>query len=208
MTQVKICGITNLRDALTASMSGADMIGFNFYAKSPRFITPSDVRAISGDLPARVKKVGVFVNERIVRIFEVAQIAGLDAIQLHGDESAEFVDEVRAGTGLAVIKAIRVSSGSFDSCLLSANGDPILLDTFSDIDFGGTGKTCDWKTAARISSIRRVLLAGGLGFDNVSEAIKVVKPFAVDACSRLEISPGKKDSKLVKTFIANAKNAV
>jgi phosphoribosylanthranilate isomerase len=208
MTQVKICGITNLEDALTASLSGADMIGFNFYAKSPRFITPSDVRAITGDLPAGVKKVGVFVNERIVRIFEVAEMAGLDVIQLHGDESAEFVDEVRAETGLVVIKAIRVSSDGFDSGLLSANGNPILLDAFSGIDFGGTGKTCDWKTAAKISSICRILLAGGLGPENVSEAIKVVKPFAVDACSRLESSPGKKDSKLVKTFIANAKNAV
>src|SRR5215216_1207849 len=118
MTLVKICGITKLEDAIAASRFGADMLGFNFYEKSPRFIRPEDARAIVEKLPAGIGKVGVFVDDSIDRILDVVEIAGLDAIQLHGDEPPEFVDEIRTKTGLEIIKAIRLAPEGFDRSIL------------------------------------------------------------------------------------------
>ena len=209
MTKVKICGITNLEDARHAVECGADALGFNFYKKSPRYITAKTAAAIIARLPDGVEMIGVFVNEEIDRTIDTAGIAGLDAIQLHGDETPEFVSEIAAKTGLAVIKALRVSPTFDISDVAKYETDAILLDAFSVNQHGGTGKVFDWEIARAISETgRKLYLAGGLSTENVADAIMAVRPYAVDASSLLEISPGRKDHDKVAAFIAAAKETI
>lgn len=209
MTKVKICGITNYDDALLAVKYGVDELGFNFYAKSPRYVTPEMAGKMIHDLPSRIGKVGVFVNEDVDNIANIAEQCGLTAIQLHGDEDPPSVDAVRSRTRLFVIKALRVGP-DFDVTQASSYGaEAILLDAYSTIERGGTGETFDWTIARTIVNAGlSVYLAGGLSADNVAYAIEQVRPFAVDACSKLELSPGKKDAKQMKTFIAAVKNSI
>ena len=209
MTKVKICGITNLEDARHAVECGADALGFNFYEKSPRYITAKTAAAIIARLPDGVEMIGVFVNEEIDRTIDTAGIAGLDAIQLHGDETPEFVSEIAAKTGLAVIKALRVSPTFDISDVAKYETDAILLDAFSVNQHGGTGKVFDWEIARAISETgRKLYLAGGLSTENVADAIMAVRPYAVDASSLLEISLGRKDHDKVAAFIAAAKETI
>ena len=194
---VKICGITNREDALAAVEGGAAALGFNFYPKSPRYIAPKDAARLAEGLPASVLKVGVFVNEPAGRIKEIAALAGLDVAQLHGDE--------RPGTlpqNLRVWKAFRVDS-SLEPALLDAYpAEAFLLDTPSAGLFGGTGLTFDWTLAKGTG--RRIILAGGLDASNVREAIRTARPWGVDASSRLESAPGRKDHKKMIEFIQAA----
>jgi phosphoribosylanthranilate isomerase len=206
MTKVKICGITNLKDALVAIDAGAFALGFNFYSRSPRYIDPTAARNIVDALPEGVMCVGVFVNEsKPETVAQVADQAGVAAIQLHGDESTEYC---RAFQDRFIIKALRVDSNFTPERAIEFKTQAILLDAFSPVAFGGTGHTVDWSLAQKTRAlIPKLFLAGGLTPENVGEAISVVRPYAVDACSCLESSPGQKDATLTRAFVANALNA-
>jgi phosphoribosylanthranilate isomerase len=204
MTKVKICGITNLEDALLSAKFGADALGFNFYEKSPRYIAPENVREIIEHLPEKVLKVGVFVNESLDKIVEIAETAKLDALQLHGEETPEFARELKQKTNLEIIKAFRVSPDFAPEYVLKYETDAILLDAYSPKEHGGTGETFDWEIAKKVQEIfPKMYLAGGLSHENVNRAIGEVKPFAVDACSCLELKKGKKDKINLINFICN-----
>src|SRR3982751_2612534 len=192
MTRIKICGITNMRDALAAMGYGADEIGLNFYPRSPRYITVECALRISDEAGPAMRRVGVFVNESPRKIVEIANRAGLNAIQLHGDEDALFIDDLRKQTRLPIIKAVRVKPG-FDATELTTLGaDAVLLDSFSGSERGGSGKAFDWSVARNISeSVAMLYLAGGLTPENIGEAIERVKPYALDVCSGIEAEPGK-----------------
>jgi len=205
MVKIKICGITNLDDALHAVECGADALGFNFYTKSPRFISPADAQEITRQLSDGVLKVGVFVNEHADGIAETVRIAELDAVQLHGDESPAFVREVLERISCEVIKAFRVSPGFVAESVFEYGANTILVDGFSLDAHGGTGQTFDWTIAKQLSARTKLYLAGGLSGDNVRKAILDVSPYAVDACSLLESAPGKKDLQKVRRFIFEAK---
>lgn len=201
MTFIKICGITNLQDALAAVAAGADALGFNFYKPSPRYITPQAAREIVAQLPGSVLTVGVFVNEDSpAAVTNIANEAGIRALQLHGDESPDFCRELAANTH--VIKTLAVSD-SFDPKLAQAyQVDAIMLDTRDNRLRGGTGRVFDWSVAQQVSQIvPKLYLAGGLSPENVEEAINRVRPYAVDACSALEDRPGTKNQERMRAFI-------
>ncbi len=202
MTKVKICGITNLEDALVSAKFGVDALGFNFYEKSPRYILPEKAREIVEQLPEEVLKVGVFVNESLEKIIEVAETAKLDALQLHGEETPEFARELKAKTNLEIIKAFRISEDFKPEDVLRYEVDAILLDAYNRKEHGGTGETFDWEIAKKVREIfPQMYLAGGLSGENIADAIENVRPFAVDSCSLLEKEKGFKDSQKVRDFI-------
>lgn len=202
MTVVKICGITNLDDAVAAVAAGADALGFNFYKPSPRYITPLAAREIIAQLPNSVLKVGVFVNEESPEVARnIAKESGVTALQLHGDESPDYRHELAANE--YVIKALPVSH-NFDKNLVQRYElDAIMLDTKHNTLRGGTGRVFDWSIAKQINKIiPKLFLAGGLSPENVADAIESVRPYAVDACSSLEDRPGKKNDKRMRAFVA------
>lgn len=188
--KVKICGIRRLEDALVAADAGAWALGFIFHRPSPRYIAPEDAAKIIERLPGGVLPVGVFVDYPIDELNEVVRRAGLGAAQLHGAESPEYARQVEAGT---IIKVFRVGAG-FDADALETYHDCcFLLDTYRPGQPGGTGETFDWEIARRVGERAPVILAGGLGPDNIREAIRVAQPRGVDVSSRVEVSPGVKD---------------
>ena len=200
MTLVKICGITNLEDAVAAVAAGAGALGFNFYKPSPRYITPQSAREIIEQLPDSVLKVGVFVNEdspEIVR--NIANESGITALQLHGDESPEYCSEL---ADKHIIKCLSVSN-NFDKQMTERyQVDAIMLDTKHKTLRGGTGRAFDWSIAQQVAKIvPKLYLAGGLSPENVADAIKTVCPFAVDACSSLEDQPGKKNHERMRALV-------
>lgn len=208
---VKICGITNLDDALHAVSSGADELGFNFYRKSPRFIEPALAKSIIEKLDNGLFKVGVFVNESQERILEIAETAGLDAIQLHGDENHRFVHALRQQTNLYIIKAVRTASDLAIDNLLDYDVHAILIDGHSSKNvYGGSGVRADLATARDICDFMPcdIYLAGGLSPENVADAVNATRPYAVDVASGVESSPGKKDPAKVAAFIKAAKEAI
>lgn len=199
MTLVKICGITNLDDALAAVGAGADALGFNFYPRSPRYISPANAREITNQLPPSILKVGVFVNEELPSLLAIASEANLTAVQLHGDESPDYCSQLKQ---TFVIKAF----GAQDDLDLSAYAvDAIMLDTKDELLRGGTGRVFDWTIAQHadksVKSVAKLFLAGGLSPENVAEAIATVQPYAVDACSSLEETPGKKNHARMRAFV-------
>src|SRR2546430_2746040 len=206
MVRVKICGITNLEDARASIDAGAYALGFNFYPPSPRYIEPSAARRIIDQLPASILCVGVFVNlpdaEQVKRL---ASEAGVQAVQLHGDESPEYCQRLK---DLFVIKALRVNSEFEPERAARYETEAVLLDGFSPVAYGGMGQRFDWSVAMRTSQlVEKLFLAGGLDANNVAAAIKLVQPYAVDACSGLESIPGRKDIAKVRAFIAAAREA-
>lgn len=206
ITNVKICGITNFEDADFAVRAGADALGFNFFSGSPRKIEIPDAAKIASRLPAGILKVGVFVNEDIEAVLRIASLVGLDAIQLHGDESPRYVDSLRKYTSAQIIKAMRVSKDFRPEDVQAYHLDTILLDAYSAEGYGGTGETFDWEIARRVRDlIPNMYLAGGLSVDNIEEAVRRVRPYGVDACSSLEREPGVKNNLKVDTFIGLAK---
>ncbi|HEU0121152.1 MAG TPA: phosphoribosylanthranilate isomerase [Bryobacteraceae bacterium] len=196
MTVVKVCGITSVEDARAAVAAGAGALGFNFYPKSPRYVSPAEAALIAATVPAGILKVGVFVNETAARVAGIVQEAGLDVAQLHGDERPEDVP-----AGIPVWKAFRVTDSFRLEQLAEFSAEAFLLDTPTEL-YGGSGHTFDW-TRAR-GAAGRILLAGGLDESNVREAIAAAQPWGVDACSRLESAPGKKDHGRMERFIAAA----
>ena len=202
--RVKICGVTTLEDALMCADAGADAIGLNFWNGSKRRVALERAAEIAHALPAHVLKVGVFVDAPRAEIVHAIEAAGLDAIQLHGDESP---DDCR-GFAVQVIKAIRISdSGQSPRALADRFAvDYVLLDAAAGAAYGGSGKIFDWRLATGVTP-GRLFLAGGLRPENVAEAVRIASPFAVDTASGVEIAPGKKDSRRVREFIDNAKHA-
>jgi phosphoribosylanthranilate isomerase len=207
MTKVKICGITNLEDALLSAKFGADALGFNFYEESPRYITPEKARDIIEKLPAEVLKVGVFVNESLDRIVKIAATAKLNALQLHGEETPEFAAELKAKTNLEIIKAFRVSPEFQPEDVLQYETDAILLDAYNPKEHGGTGETFDWEIARKVQELfPKMYLAGGISKENVINAVRIVLPFGVDICSSVEKQKGKKDGVRIKSFMQKVNN--
>ena len=205
MVRVKICGITNLDDALASVEAGAYALGFNFYPESPRYIEPFRAHRIIEQLPTTVMKVGVFVNEPRKNVERIANDANLDAVQLHGDESDSYCRELK---NLFVIKAFRVNDDFQPDQVRQHAVDAVLLDGFNPRGYGGNGQSFDWSIALRVrSSVTKLFLAGGLNENNVAAAIASVQPYAVDACSALERVPGVKDLARVRSFIKAAREA-
>lgn len=204
MVKVKICGITSLEDALTAVEAGADALGFVFYPLSPRHIFPEQAGDIIRRLPPFVQTIGLFVNEDPAIVNTTADQCGLDLIQLHGEETPGYCDSVRR----RIIKAFRVRNITTLDALLQYHVSGYLLDAWSPAAQGGTGQTFNWDIAAEaVKRGQRILLAGGLTPDNVADAVRQVKPYAVDVSSGVECSPGCKDADKVRTFIIQARQS-
>jgi phosphoribosylanthranilate isomerase len=195
---LKVCGITNQPDADAAIAAGATAIGFNFYPKSPRCISPEAAARISTPGALRV---GVFVNEPAPHIAEIAALAALDVAQLHGDETP-----AQYPAAIAVWKAARVSPGFDFSTLDRCPAEALLLDGPAAELYGGAGRTFDWTLAQ--NARHRIIVAGGLDASNVARAISFAQPWGVDSCSRIESSPGKKDHMKMIGFLHAAKAAL
>jgi phosphoribosylanthranilate isomerase len=198
MTFIKICGITNLNDAHAAVAAGADAVGFNFYRPSPRYIAPESAREIINTLPDSILTVGVFVNEASPdAVRAIADQAGVKAVQLHGDESPDYCRALNS-----VIKTFAVSDNFDIDQIRAYEVDAIMLDTKDNRLRGGTGRVFDWSIAQQVSQLLpKLYLAGGLSPENVSEAIAIVHPYAVDTCSALEDKPGIKNHERMRVFI-------
>jgi phosphoribosylanthranilate isomerase len=200
--KVKICGMTQLQDAVFAVEQGADAVGFIFYKKSPRAVTMKTVREIISKLPPLVDTVGVFVNESVDRVNKIADYCGLDLVQLHGEESPAFCRKIKR----RVVKAFRVKDLQSIKQLEKYPVSGFLLDTFSENLHGGTGKTFDWTLALPAKKIGPVILAGGLTPRNIRQAVSQVRPYGVDVCSGVEKSPGVKDLEKVRAFLKNIRS--
>ncbi len=202
ITKVKICGLTNYQDAAAALDMGADILGFNFYPKSPRFIKPEDVVGIINKLPAFIDLAGIFVNASINRIHETKNLCSLDWVQLHGDESPQFCRELLTHN-VKVMKALRVKDRSDIKKADDYFTDAILLDAFHPDKYGGTGLSFDWNVIGHFS--RRVFLAGGINPDNAADAVKL-GVYGIDVCSGVESEPGKKDHQKMRKLFDNIKH--
>ena len=193
--KVKICGITNMEDALLCQELGADALGFIFYNKSKRFIPLDKAAEISKNLSPFIMKIGVFVNESAETINQIVEKVKLNAIQLHGEEEPEFLKTIP----LQVIKSFRINNGFDFSILKTYQNAWYLLDTFSETEYGGTGKSFNWNIIPE--DIRgNIILAGGVSSDNIEDIFYNIRPAAVDVSSSLEKEPGKKDIEKVKQF--------
>jgi len=202
MVRVKICGITNSDDALHAAESGADALGFVFYSKSPRYIAPADAGEIIKALPPFVVPVGVVVDMDKSELDEAVRLSGIKVIQFHGSEPPDFCRSF----GMPYVKAFRVRDmDSLKGLELYRGAAAFLLDAYCESELGGTGVTFNWDIAAYAKGFGRVILAGGLTPENVADAVRKVRPYAVDVASGVEASRGKKDPELVTRFIASAK---
>ena len=202
MVKVKICGITNVRDARAAVRLGADALGFNFFPRSPRYVEPPRVRAILAALPPFVTAVGLFVNESADTVRRVCDQVGLLTVQLHGEERPSVVDALR---GLTRIKAFRIRDEADLKQLSRYQVEAYLLDAFVPGKQGGTGVTFNWDLARQAQPVGPIILAGGLTPENVGDAVLQARPYAVDVASGVEDRPGSKDRELIAAFIRNAK---
>ncbi len=198
MTRVKICGITNLEDALVAVEAGADALGFVFFQGSSRYISPEHAAAIICYLPPLVQTVGLFVNEKSAIVNAIADQCGVDIVQLHGEESPEYCQAITR----RVIKAFRVKDAASLDTMSDYRVAGWLLDAWSPAAHGGTGTTFNWDIAAHAAASRPIILAGGLTPENVAEAVVTVRPYAVDVSSGVESEPRKKSDGLINQFIS------
>jgi phosphoribosylanthranilate isomerase len=205
-TRVKICGITTWEDARLSIDLGASALGFNFFPPSPRAVCPADAWSIIRRLPPFVEPVGVFVNWLPLVVDALARALRLGSVQLHGSESPAEVDELVHKQ--RVIKAVAVKRGFRVASLARYSAaDAILLDGFARGLHGGTGRTLDWELAREASRYGRIILAGGLNPDNVAEAIRVARPYAVDVASGVEARPGRKDPAKLRSLFAAIERA-
>lgn len=203
MVRVKICGITNLEDALCTVEEGADAVGFVFFEKSKRYISVSKAREISRSLPPFVFRVGVFVNEKIEKIVQIREEVKLNAVQLHGNEDVEFCNQLSNKT--IVIKAVGIGEEEDVIEALNYKNFTVLFDTKTSYH-GGSGKNFDWNLLVPyVHEFNYFIVSGGLNPENVGEAVKLLSPFAVDVSSGVEKSPGKKDRSKIEAFIKKAK---
>ena len=202
IVKVKICGITNYDDAVAAMDMGADLLGFNFYPKSPRYITATEAEKIINKLPAFIAVAGVFVNESLERIREILEQCQLNWVQLHGDEDQQFCQSFLS-LNVKTMKAIRVKDQTDIKKAESFFTDAILLDAFHPEKYGGTGIKFDWNIVGHIG--KRIFLAGGINPDNAVEAIRP-GVYGIDVCSGIEISPGKKDHEKMKKLFENIRH--
>jgi phosphoribosylanthranilate isomerase len=202
---VKICGIMNLPDAECAVDAGADALGFIFYPKSPRFLDVEKASRLLRDLPKEVVKVGVFVDEPHGFLEQYIDELPLDYVQLHGQESPDYCSDVSA----KVIKGLRIINKNDIMNVGDYRVSFYLLDAFSEVEFGGTGNTFDWKIALEAKKVLAspIILSGGLNPGNVAEAVRLVNPYGVDVSSGVEISPGVKDHMKIREFVNNAREA-
>lgn len=203
MVKVKICGITNIEDALSAVDYGADALGFIFFDKSPRYVTPERAREIISYLPPFITTAGVFVNETKEKMLDIIKFAGIDILQLHGEEPPEY-----CGIWHRVVKAFRVRNFTDLKPLEKYRCSAFLLDAYSPESFGGTGQIFNWDIAVEAKRFGRIILSGGLNPDNIVRAVRYVRPYAVDVSSGIEEEKGKKDLKKMKAFIEKAKAAL
>jgi len=201
IVKVKICGITNIEDAKAAMEMGADLLGFNFYEKSPRFISPQAAAKIISQLPAFVDIVAVYVNPTLEQIKEQITDGSFNWVQLHGDETPEFCNSLRQFS-VKTIKAIGVKDKSSLELAEKYFTDAVLLDAFDPKRYGGTGISFDWNVIGNIN--KRVFLAGGINPDNVRKALEL-DVYGIDVCSGIESAPGKKDHKKMKQLFENIK---
>lgn len=203
--RVKICGVTNAADAALAVEYGADLIGLNFYPRSPRCVTLEVAREIRAVIPANILCVGVFVNANRPQIASLLEQLHLDLVQFHGDES----DNDLGGWACHTIKAVRIAQDGAFPDIHQAPTNYILLDTYKAGRYGGTGETFVWERIVPFVSHYpgRIILAGGLTPENVSLAVHTVRPWAVDVASGVEAAPGRKDPEKLRAFITNAKTA-
>ncbi len=205
IVRVKICGITRAEDALVAVDAGADALGFMLYKSSPRCVTQAEAAAIIRRLPPFIARVGVFVNPAESEVRAAVAGCGIDTLQFHGEESPEFCRQF----GLRVIKAFRVSDAESLKPASNFSGEAWLLDSFVAGQHGGTGAVFNWDLAAHaVKQGGRVILAGGLTPENAADAVRRVRPYALDVSSGVESEPGKKDATKVRAFIVAAKEAI
>jgi len=206
LVKVKICGITNLKDAKVSVDAGCDALGFVFYKKSPRYIIPEKAEDIIKQLPAHVLKIGVFVNtpEKVVK--RIAKLCHLDILQFHGDESAQFCQKFK---NYRIIKVFRIKDKIELPKILRYKVFAYLFDTHIRSKIGGTGKKFNWRLLENLSGIKKhIFLSGGLNEKNVQKAIKLIRPDWVDVSSSVEIRPGEKSHKRVKNFIHAARKKI
>lgn len=200
--QVKICGLTNLSDTLDAIDAGADYLGFNFYPDSPRYLAPEKAAEIFQDIPSNISKVGVFVNEDLARVLDLAIHLQLNILQFHGDEAAEDLNRL----GRDWFKAFRLKNEKVLSKISDYDCDWLLLDAYSSKAYGGTGLTANWDLVRAAEKFgKKIILAGGLNPENVEIAIRAVKPMMIDVASGVEESPGKKSRQKMLELINKAK---
>ncbi len=203
LVKVKICGLTCLEDVLDAIDLGADYLGFNFYSESSRYIDPQKAQVLFQDIPPNIPKVGVFVNEDLQRVIDLAIKLPLDILQFHGDEKPEELNVL----GRPWYKAIRLKNENSLQSISFYHCDWILLDAFSEKEYGGTGQLASWDLVKKASQLgKKIILAGGLNEENIAKAVATVQPFMVDVASGVESLPGKKDKKRMELFIKRAKH--
>jgi len=198
VTEIKICGITNREDAYAAVDSGVDALGFIFYKKSPRYVSPEKAKDIIEGLPPVVTKVGVFVNQTVSEVKTIFDFCRLNLLQLHGNESPDYCRDFPAAL---LIKALSPKPGDDFGILSHYPVKAFLVDAYDPERYGGTGKTSNWKLAATLSAMLHLILSGGLQKDNIREAIVTVSPMAVDVNSGVEVSPGKKDHHKIREIV-------
>ena len=197
--KVKVCGVRSLEEAEVALEAGADAIGFNFWPQSRRYVAPRVAADIISKLSPVASIVGVFVNEEVNRIIDLASELRLSAVQLHGDESPAFCAALGS---IKTIKAVRVGQ-DFDLAIIQSYPvSMVLLDSSIQGSYGGTGQRFDWRIAIEAKRLARIILAGGLNTENVWEAITHVRPAAIDVCSGVEAEPGRKDFDKLRNFMA------
>jgi phosphoribosylanthranilate isomerase len=204
---VKICGIRTYEEARAALDYGASFLGFNFWKKSPRYIQPIEAKAIIKRLKPFDGTIGVFVNEERKTLVDVVNITGIFSIQLHGDESPEYCQQLGY---LKIIKAFRVGEDFDLNVLKNFPVEGFLMDAKIKGEYGGTGQRFDWRLAVeavKANALRPVFLAGGINITNVAAAIGYVRPFAVDVCSGVEAEPGRKDLNKLKEFMREVERA-
>lgn len=202
--KVKICGITNIADAEAARAAGADMLGFNFYPPSPRYLNARAAREIAKQVKARVECVGIFVNASVDEVTATTIEAHLDGVQLHGDETRDYCLRLRERlpASCLIIKAVRVKNDTALDDFKDYPADALLLDAWQHGVYGGTGRTIDFDLARRAKDfVPQVFLAGGLTPENVCEAVSISRPYGVDACSGVEVEPGRKSHAAVARFV-------
>src|SRR5579863_25081 len=202
-TRVKICGITRLEDAELAVELGAAALGFNFYPPSPRYVEPKAARAIIRELPPLVMPVGIFAGVTdMEELVPLAAQAGVGVLQVEGPVFSSALNGIGSLGRYPVIVTVRVGSGFEPRSLSLLAASTVLLDTFQPEQRGGTGKTFDWSLAREARAYAKIILSGGLTAENVGEAIRTARPYAVDVASGVESSPGVKDAAKLRAFFA------